>query len=521
MNKALWEFSNTYRRYRTLRRFLQIIGIVIKFLLCRLWGKIRRGSLSNWERIRLLIEELGPAFIKFGQILSTRGECPPLLRDELKKLQDKVPPFSYEEVEDIIEQELAAPIEELFVSFNKVPIASASLGQVHEAVLRYGRNRRGGVAVKVQRPNIENIIAVDLSVLEFSSRLVDRLMPRTRIFNLPLIIDAFGTTLRREIDYVLEGRNADKLARSHNSDETVKIPEIYWDYTTQRVLTMEFIDGIKISEVEELDEAGLDRYKIALHMTRAYMKQIFKEGFLHADPHPANLFILDDEVIAFLDFGMVEYIDDKLLTDLTELLVALIHDNTGPRVAEEFMNIHTGNKWDVDYPKLVLEMSTFIDRHFVDGKIPLAQKGVGYIMNELIYGVYKFGIKLPQPLVLVIKTLLYVEMLGNELYPGFDVMDMVKPHVDRRVRRKLAEQVDILDVREPRELIGGLLDSASEAVDFVKDLPRQATAIMDKIERGELEFKMNSSNSNHNHIIWTIIPVLIIIALLVIIVLRI
>lgn len=257
----------------------------------------------GWERIRLLIEELGPTFIKFGQILSTRAECPPLLRDELKKLQDRVPPFSYEDVEDIIEEELAAPIEELFISFNKVPIAAASLSQVHEAVLRKGRERQRKVAVKVQRPNLESIIEADLSVLEFSSRLIDKLLPRTRIFNLPLIIDAFGTTLRRELDFVLEGRNADKLARIHENDETVKIPEIYWDYTTKRVITMEFIKGIKISEVEELDKAGLDRYKIALHMTRAYTKQIFKEGFLHADPHPANLFIQDGEVIAFLDYS--------------------------------------------------------------------------------------------------------------------------------------------------------------------------------------------------------------------------
>jgi ubiquinone biosynthesis protein len=371
------------------------------------------------------------------------------------------------------------------------------------------------VAVKVQRPNIESITEVDLSVLEFSVKIINKLLPRTRVFNLPVIIDAFGTSLRREIDYVLEGRNADKIARIHKNDDTVHIPKIHWDYTTKRVLTMEFIDGIKISEVGELDRAGLDRYKVALHMTRAYMKQIFREGFLHADPHPANLFILEDEVICFLDFGMVEYIEDKPLADLTELLVAIVHDNTGPRVAEEFMNLHTGDKWDVDYPKLVLEMSAFIDRHFVDGKIPLAQKGVGYIMNELVYGVYKFGIKLPQPLVLVIKTLLYVEMLANELYSGFDVLDMVEPHVNRRLRKKYREKADILDLTKPRKL-GDWLDAASEAADFAKDLPRQATAIMNKLERGELEFKTNNNN-NHNHLIWGIIAIGAIIALIVVV----
>jgi ubiquinone biosynthesis protein len=529
MNKALWELSNTYRRYVTLRRFLQTIFIIIEFLFRHHWKKIvgkrlRRqeanpSSGGQWERVRLLIEELGPTFIKFGQILSTRAECPPQLRDELKKLQDQVPPFSYKEVEDTIEEELAAPIEELFVSFGKEPIAAASLGQVHEAVLRQGRNRRKKVAVKVQRPNIENIIEVDLSVLEFLLRTINKFLPRTRVFNLPVIIDAFGTSLRREIDYILEGRNCDKLAKIHKNDNTVYIPKIFWNYTTKRVLAMEFIDGIKISEVNELDKAGLDRHKVALHMTRAYMKQIFKEGFLHADPHPGNLFVLEDEVIAFVDFGMVEYIDDKLLADLTELLVAIVHDNTGPRVAEEFMNIHTGNKWEVDYPKLVLEMSTFIDRHFVDGKIPLAQKGVGYIMNELVYGVYQFGVKLPPPLVLVIKTLLYVEMLANELYSGFDVLDMVEPHVNRRLRKKYREKADVFNFTNPKDMLSDLADAADEAVDFIKNFPRQMNTIMDKAERGELEF--NVKNSSHSsHLMWGIIVGVVIVVLLIIIIVK-
>jgi len=276
----------------------------------------------------------------------------------------------------------------------------------------------------------------------------------------------------------------------------------------QRLLTLEIVFHI------------FNPNEFPVVVERAKYRIYFREGFLHADPHPANLFILNDEVICFLDFGMVEYIEDKLLTDLTELLIALIHDNTGPRLAEELMNLHTGNKWDVDYPKLVLEMSTFIDRHFVEGKMPLAQKGVGYIMNELVYGAYKFGIKLPQPLILVIKTLLYVEMLANELYPGFDVMDMVRPRVDRRLRKKLIEKVDVLDLRQPKELVSDLLDAAGEAADFAKDLPRQVAAIMTKLERGELELKLKNNNNN-NHLIWSIFATVVIIALLVIIILKI
>jgi ubiquinone biosynthesis protein len=391
---------------------------------------------------------------------------------------------------------------------------------VHEARLRKGRNRGERVAVKVQRPNIESIIEVDLSVLDFFARFIHRFIPRAKIMNVPDIIDAFGTALRKEIDYILEGRNADKVAKIHKNDKTVAVPEIYWDYTSKRVLTMEFIEGIKISEVDEMDRAGLDRYEVTKNMLRAYMKQIFAEGFLHADPHPANLFVLEDEVICFLDFGMVEHLDDPLLDKLTDLLIAAIHDVDPAKTRDEFMRLHVGRREDVDSQRLLFGLASFMDRHFVDKKFPLSQRGVGYIMNDIVYEVYKYGIKLPLPLVLVIKTLLYCEMLANELYPGFDVMDMVKPHVNRRLRGKYRRKVDALGLTEPKDLVSDLLDAAKEAFDFAKDFPRQATAIMNKIERGEMEFKVTNNNHN-NHLIWGIAISAIIITLLVVIILQI
>lgn len=531
INPLLWEFSNIYRRHKTLQRFMQISFKVLKFMLRLLFGRLFGWIIPKrlnpaggdiWGRVRRLIEDLGPTFIKFGQILSTRTEIPPALRDELKKLLEAVPPFSYQEVNDIIEEELAAPIEELFVSFEKEPIAAASLAQVHRAWLREGEGPPVEVAVKIQRPDLEAIVQLDLAVLETVIRIIHKSMKRIRLFNLPEIIDAFGTALNREVDFVLEGRSCDRLAKINKNDPTVKIPKVYWDYTTKRIITLEFIGGIQISHLDELDRAGMDRHDIALHMTRAYMEQIFAEGFLHADPHPGNLYILDDEVIAFLDFGMVEYIDDKLLTDLTELLVALVHDNTGPRVAEEFMNIHTGNKWEVDYPKLVLGMSTFIDRHFVDGKMPLAQKGVGYIMNELVYEAIKHGIKLPQPLLLVIKTLLYVEALASELYPGFDVLDMLQPHVNRRLRRKLYAKLAPFDLRHPVELADDLAEATEYAADFAKDIPRRLTVIADKIERGELEFRTREVGGEHhsNQTLFNILIIALIIGLIIVVVIK-
>ena len=527
MNKLLWGLSNTYRRYITLRRFLQIIGITIKFLLRVLFSKIWRrkspkpgGNPSGGVGVlvRLLIEELGPTFIKFGQILSTRVECPEALKKELEKLQEHVPPFSYEEVEDIIEEEMAAPIEELFISFDKEPLAAASLGQVHKAVLKDGRNRQKRVAVKIQRPDIESIIEVDLVLLDVLACLIDKLFPRLRSSHLPEIVDAFGTSLRREIDYILEGRNADKIAENFKNDDTAYIPKVYWDYTSKRVITEEFVDGIRINDFEAMDRVGLDKYEIALNTTRAYLKMIHEDGFLQADPHPGNLYVLEDNIIVFLDFGMIERIEDKLLDKLGDLILAF--DSNDPvRLTKEIMRMHTGGRDEIDVERLELEMGTFIDRHFVDGKMPLGQRGVGHIMDDLTKTVFGYGVRLPRPLVLVFKTYLYVEVLANQLYPGFDVYDMFDPHLKRLGRKRIRNKVDALGLTEPKDLFEDLADAAGEAVDFIKDLPRQATAIMNKVEHGEMEFKVKSSNSN-NHLGWAI-ALAVIIALLVTIVLKI
>ncbi len=524
MNKALWELSNTYRRFVTLRRFLGIIGIMIKFLfrvlLSKIWGKRRnrvgsRGGIG--ALVRRLIEELGPTFIKFGQILSTRAECPEALKKEMEKLQEQVPPFSYKDVEDIIEEELAAPVEELFVSFDKEPLAAASLGQVHKAVLRQGRSRRKKVAVKIQRPDIESIIEVDLSLLDFLALLIDKLFPRIRSSHLPDIVDAFGTSLRREIDYILEGRNADKIAKNFKNDDTVYIPKVYWDYTSKRVLVEELIEGIRINDFKAMDRAGLDKYEIALNVTRAYLKMIHEDGFLQADPHPGNLYVLEDNVIAVLDFGMIERIEDKQLDMLGDLILAF--DSNDPiRLTKELMRMHTGERDEVDVEKLELEMGTFIDRHFVDGKMPLGQRGVGHIMDDLTKTVFGYGVRLPRHMVLVFKTYLYVEILANQLYPGFNVYDMFDPHLKRLGRKRLRNKADVLGLTEPKDFLLDLADSAAEAVDFIKDLPRQATAIMNKIERGEMEFNVKSNNNNHAA--WAI-AVVVITALLVIIILKI
>ncbi len=535
INPMLWEFSNSYRRYKTALRLVQIVFWVLKLMLGfffrRLLGRIipKRLRPANavgegaLAKVRLLIEQLGPMFIKFGQILSTRTECPDVLREELKKLQETVPPFSYQEANDIIEQELAAPIEELFLSFEKEPIAAASLAQVHRAWLREEEEGEGPVevAVKVQRPNLGAIIAVDLAVMEFIAKMLHRFLPRARILNAPDIIDGFGTALKRETDFYLEGRHADKVAKIHKNDRYVKIPKIYWDYTTDKVLTMEFIHGIRINQFEEIDKAGWDRYTIANNMARAYFKQILKEGFLHADPHPGNLYIQDEDVICFLDFGMTEDVPDELLDKLTDLLVAIIHDNDALKTAEVLMRINVGRPEVVNFKKLVIDLYAFLDRRFVEGKIPLGVRGVGYVLNELLYVILWSGIQLPLPLILVIKAILYVEMLAIELYPGFDLVDVLEPHMERRFRKKIYKRLEPLELRHPRKSGTDIGDAAVAAADYLKDLPRQLTSITSKIERGELEFRTREvGKGNHNLSVFNIIILLLIIGLIIVVVIK-
>ena len=417
-----------------------------------------------------------------------------------------------------------APIEELFSSFEKEPIASASLAQVHRAWLREGEEEEGPVevAVKVQRPDLGAIIAVDSVVLEVIARLVYRFLPRARIFRFPHIVESFTMALKRELDFTLEGRNADKVARLHRKDIYVKIPKIYWGYTTSRVLTMEFIHGVRINDFEKLDELGWDRWTIANNQMKAYFDQIFKHGFLHADPHPGNLYVQDEDVICFLDFGMTEYIDEDILDKLTDLLIALVYDNSGLKTAQAVMGLHIGRPEEIDFDRMVLALNGFMVRRFVDGKAAIGERGVGFILNELLFIVFGYGIHLPLPLTLIIKTLLYVEMLATELWPGFDIQGNLEKHAKRRRRKKLYHRLDPADLRHPRQTGAEVGDALIEAADYVKDLPRQVTSIMGKIERGELEFRTKEvGKANHvNQTLFNMLIIALIIGLIIVVVMK-
>jgi len=284
-------------------------------------GKSDNEEKSRGERIRLFLEEMGPTFIKLGQIASTRPDLvPDDIIKELEQLQNNVPPFPYEEAVAIIETSLGATKEEIFGHIEEKPLGSASIGQVHKGELLDGET----VAIKVQRPDIEQTVRNDLEILHRLASLAESRMNWARQYQVKDMIDEFSRAILEELDYTIEARNTERLGKQFAEDGTVHIPEIYWEATTKNVLTMEYIEGIRINDFESIDTLGYSRTILAERVTNAVFHQILIEGFFHGDPHPGNINVLPGETIAFMDFGMVGKMTKEMKANFGALLISLM-----------------------------------------------------------------------------------------------------------------------------------------------------------------------------------------------------
>ncbi|NIR50402.1 ubiquinone biosynthesis protein UbiB, partial [candidate division KSB1 bacterium] len=325
--------------YRNLKRYRQIVGILIKYGFAEVVdrmnlqtylqvgkrffrkGRVETTRLSAAERIRLALEELGPTFIKLGQLLSTRSFLIPAdLLDELTKLQDEVKPLPFESLQNYIESQLGAAIDETFSEFDQTAVASASIAQAHRARTLEGKE----VVVKIQRPEVARIIATDLDILSDLARLMHRYVPESHQFDPQGVVRELEQTTKRELDFINEGRSIEIFAKNFASFDHVYIPKVFWDYTTDKIITTEYIDGIKISETEALRQAGCDLKFIANVGAKFILKQIFEDGFFHADPHPGNIFIKDGNTIVPVDFGMMGRLDESLLEEVSDLLIGAV-----------------------------------------------------------------------------------------------------------------------------------------------------------------------------------------------------
>jgi len=484
------------QRYRHLRRYQEVAQVLIRhgfgelveqmglaqyLALPRRW--LRRGppaaltALTAPQRVRLAVEELGPTFVKLAQVLSTRPDLiPPPFLAELARLQDEVPPAPWPAVQSRTEEELGAPLEEVFAEFEEEPVAAASLAQVHRATL----HNDDQVVVKVQRPGIETVIETDLEILLDLARFLQVRTPLGQIYDLPEIAEDFAYTLRAEMDYRQEGRNADRFRRNFTSESYLHIPQVYWDYTTQRVIVFERIAGIKIDDVEALDAAGLDRHQIALHSARIIVKEVLVDGFFHADPHPGNFFVMTDEagepVIGAMDFGMVGHLTPRVKEDLVRLFVVSAQLDA-ESIVEQLIRMSAAQR-RVDRPGLQRDLERLLIRYY--GR-PLQDIRAREVVEEIMPTAFRHQLRLPSELWLLGKTLTMMEGVGIKLDPNFDMFAVAQPYARRFLRQRISPHV------WGRKMLKG-----TEAwSDLLLHLPAQVSHLLDQTSEGELDIGLS------------------------------
>jgi ubiquinone biosynthesis protein len=494
------------RTYRNLNRYRQILAVLFKYgfddivellkidqyieiglqVISRNRGE-RVARLSRAVRVRMAIEELGPTYIKMGQILSTRPDLVPVdFVRELAKLQDKVPAFPFADVRRIIYEETGRPADDLFDQLDPEPLASASIGQVHRARLKDGED----VAVKVQRPGIRKLVEVDLEIMLHLATLAERHIEEIAHHRPVKIVEEFARSIEKEMDYTLEATSMERVARSFLHDETVYIPKVYREETTERVLTTEFVDGIKVSLLDRLDENGYDRQLITRRGADILLTQIFDHGFFHADPHPGNLFVLPNNVICLLDFGMMGTVDRNTREAFVELVDAVVRRDE-PRTTQVMLKL---TLWD-DEPNLRLlgkDVADFLGEHLYK---PLKDIQIGKLLHHLLELAAQHGLRLPPEIFLMMKALSTVEGVGLVLDPDFDMIAHAEPYI-RQVKLS----------RFSAERLGSdAVSIFAQYMDFIQEFPKDLLEITRTIRQKKFTFmldlkSMESMLSTHDQI---------------------
>ncbi|MBU4492352.1 MAG: AarF/ABC1/UbiB kinase family protein [Euryarchaeota archaeon] len=481
------------KEYAYVKRYREIVDVMIRHgfgylvdrfglrpfrsLRERLFGPVPLKEqlliLSEAERLRLAIEELGPTFIKFGQILSTRHDLiPSEYIQELSKLQDRVIPFEYAEAKKVIEKEFGKNIEEIFQSFNPKQIAAASIGQVYRATLPGGEE----VAVKVMRPGVEEIIETDLAILMGLARFAEKHIKESKFFNPVGFVDEFSRVIRHEIDYMHEARNADRFFVNFAGSTTVKIPKTYWKYTTKHVLTQEYSEGIKISDIAQLEASGLDKKKITIDLANAYLKMIFEDRFYHADPHPGNILVSREGNIIFFDFGMAGHIDPVLHENLANLMIAM-RRNDIDFLIEALSEIGLISDAGSESPMLRIKLEELLNKYY-----SLSTKFIDLtaFLRDIITVFAKSRGKIPANIMLLSKTLMIRDEISRKLDPEHNFAELTEPYVKKMI--------------EERTRASYIMKEAAKTIwDFarmVKVFPRRVNHILTKAEKGTLRLEL-------------------------------
>lgn len=479
------------RTYRHLNRYRQILTILFKYGFGNLVERLkieqyleiglqlisrkrreRLERLSRYQRLRMAFEELGPTFIKLAQVLSSRPDLVPVpLLAELAKLQDKVLPCSFEEARSVLEEELGAPLEDIYDDFNPVPLASASIGQVYRAHLKNGES----VAVKVQRPGIRKIVEVDLEIMLHLATLMERHVEEMAFHRPVKVVEEFAKALERELDYLTEAANGERFARNFLTDPTIYIPAVYRSATTSKVLTMEFVGGIKISDLAGLEAAGIDRRVIVSRGADCILKQIFEHGFFHSDPHPGNLFVLPGNVVCLLDFGQVGSIDQKTKEDFVDLVDCVVHRRPG--LATRVLLRLSLWEEEPDLRQLEKDVDGFMSQHLF---VPLKDIRMGKLLQDLLELAARHRMRIQPDLFLMMKALGTIEGIGALLHPEFDMISQAEPFV-RRVK---------LNRYNPRRLLQDLFQTAVDLKHFSQQFPQDVLEITRLLRQKKLPIRL-------------------------------
>ncbi len=437
----------------------------------RMLGRKKEEGYSAPAHLRMAFEELGVTFIKMAQILSTRPDLiSPAYADELALLLDEVPPLPFEEIRKVLDEELERPFEEVFPEFEKTPVASASIGQVYRATMVNGRK----VVVKIQRPNIRQRISEDMDILR---DFVDTITKRTELgetYDLMGFLSEFSFYLTNELDYIREGQNADQFRAQFQEEPRIYIPKIYWEYTTARVLVMEEIRGIKVNRLDDAENANLlDRKAIAEAAVDITFQEIFKHGYFHADPHPGNFVIRDDQTLGLMDFGMVGYLDNRKKEAFIRFIYQMVKGET-EEMLDAMWDLGMAGKFS-NRPALKRDMNHLLQRF--KGR-SMGEIAAGEFLRELMGIAYRHQVYFPPDLALLLKVLMMSEGLGAMIDPEFNFFGFAGPYLKNLYR----------DLFSPENLAKKAQEDVVHLLQLANGLPKRLSHLLQRLELGDIQF---------------------------------
>jgi ubiquinone biosynthesis protein len=483
-------FFQFNRNIRSLRRYRKIVRVLFKYgfdnlldylnlsqLVARSRRIFRRDEariirLAPAARMRMVLEELGPTFIKLGQLLSTRPDVlPRSYIEEFAKLQDMVPSSPEAAIREEVRRELHDEIENVYSWFDPVPLAAASIAQVHRARLHGGDD----VVVKVRRPGVVELVEADIDVLMGLASLAERHLPGSDIYDPVGLVREFARTIRREMDFTREGHTIEKMAANFAGDSTLYFPRVHWEASTKGVLTLEYIDGIKVSDLPALRAAGIDGSIIARRGADAFLRMVLIHGFFHGDPHPGNVLIMPGSVICLLDYGMVGRLDAEMKGNLVDILLAIIDRNVDEVIS--LLSSSDAMADPLNARALKRDLSEFIDSYY---EVPLEEIEVGRMLMEFIEIITTYHIRFQSDLMLLTKALVTIEGMGRELDPRFDMVSHIRPFMESAIRERLS----------PRNLSREMGGQMKTLFQLAKNLPTDIKEFINRVNRNKFKIDL-------------------------------